>query len=206
MKHSIYIFLFCFTYMLHAQNIHEKTFSEGDISTISINGKNVFKITVDAKPVHEITVHSRVEGENNENIVLVTETKNSNLYIAIKQQPLFVDANDKLSAHKVISVEINLVIPEYLSMGINLYESDLIVNGNYKSVSVNSDSGNCFFNAFYGDAKIYTRDGNIAVQTNKANISATSKNGDIKQEEIDSGSHEIIIKTINGNVTVSKSQ
>jgi hypothetical protein len=206
MKNSIYIFLFCFTALLQAQHITQKTFSKEAISTININGEYVFKITVNAKPVSKITVHSRVEGENNENIVLVTEVKNSNLFIAVKKQPLFVDANDKLSAHKVISVEINVVIPEHVSMRINLYESDLIVTGNYKDISVNSDSGNCFFNAFYGDAKIYTRDGNIAVQTNKANITATSKNGYIKQEEIDSGNHEIVIKTINGNVTVSKSQ
>lgn len=206
MKYILFLLFLVFNFYSHAQHITQKTFSKEAISSISIHGEYVFKITVDAKPVSEITVRSRVEGENNENIVLITEAKNNHLYIAVKQQPLFVDANDKLSAHKVISVEINVVIPGHLSMGIDLYESDLIVKGAYDKVRVHSDTGNCIFTAFQGSARIDTRNGNVAMQTNHAKVSAASKNGYIKKEEIDAGNQEVLIKTINGNVTITKSQ
>ncbi|MBU2940902.1 hypothetical protein KO494_15235 [Lacinutrix sp. C3R15] len=206
MKNLFYIFIFCFSSVIEAQNISEKTFLSKDISTININGENVFKITVEAKPVSEITVSSRVEGENNENVVIVTENSNNNLYIAARKQPLFKDANDKLSAHKVISIEITLVVPENLQVFLNAYNALVVVQGHYKKVRVNAAAGNCFFNAFYGDAKIYTRGGNIALQTNNATIVASSKNGTIKKEEIDTGANQIVIKTINGNITLTKSQ
>lgn len=206
MKNLIFLFLFCFTYVIQAQSITDKTFSANGITAINIVGENVFKITIETKPVHEITVSARVEGENNENIVIVTENSNKSLYVAAKLQPLFKDANDKLSAHKVISIEIALVVPEHLQVFLNAYNALVVVQGNYKKVSLNSDTGNCIFNAFSGDAKIYTRKGNVALQTNHAKITASSKNGSIKKEVIDTGTNQILIKTINGNITLTKSQ
>jgi len=206
MKYILFLLFLFFNFYSHAQHITHKTFSKEDVSSISIHGEYVFKITVDAKPVSKITVHSRVEGENNENIVLVSEVKNKHLYIAVKQQPLFVDANDKLSAHKVISVEIKVVVPEHLVMRLDLYESDLIVKGVYDKVRVHSDTGNCIFTAFQGSARIDTRNGNVTMQTNHAKVSAASKNGNLNKEEIDAGKHEVLIKTTNGNITVTKSQ
>lgn len=206
MRKLFCIVLLIYTLQSQAQNITQKTFYKEGLSTININGESIFKITVEAKPVHEITVHSRVEGENNENIVLVTEIKNNKLYIAAKQQPVFKDANDKLSAHKVISIEINLIIPENLNILVNSFNSDFIVKGRFDNVVVNSETGNCIFKAFQGKARIYTREGNVAIQTNHANIIASSKKGFIKKERIDSGSNEILIKTINGNVTLTRSQ
>ena len=121
-------------------------------------------------------------------------------------QPVFKDANDKLSAHKVISIEVILEIPENLNVFLKSKNANVIVKGLYSKVALNSDSGNCSFNSFHGNARIDTREGNIAMQTNHANIIATSKKGYIKNEEIDSGTNQIVIKTINGNVTVTKSQ
>ena len=166
----------------------------------------MFKISVEAKPTDKIKIHSRAEGENSESIVLVTEVKNNNLYIAAKLQPVFKEANDKLSAHKVISIEVILEIPEKMNILLNSNNTSIIVKGLYKMVTVSSNNGNCFFNVFSGKAKIYTREGNIAMQTNHADITATSKNGYVKKEKIDSGTNQIIIKTINGNVTVTRSQ
>ncbi|MDO6595652.1 hypothetical protein Q4512_01925 [Oceanihabitans sp. 2_MG-2023] len=206
MKIIIYILFFCFTGLVEAQNITEKTFPATTVTSININGENIFQITVETKPVDAITIYSRVEGENNQDFILVTETKNNNLHVSVKQQPLFKDANDKLSAHKVISVAIRLVIPENLKVLANIYNSDFIVKGRYRNVVVNSNYGNCFLNTFLGNAKIYTRNGNIALQTKDANIVATSKNGLIKTEEINTGFHQIEIKTINGNVSITKSQ
>ncbi|WP_452230357.1 MULTISPECIES: hypothetical protein [unclassified Lacinutrix] len=206
MKNSVYIFLFCFTNLLQAQHITEKSFAANGIANIIVDGENVFKIVVEAKPVDTIRIHSRVEGENNEDIVLVAENKNRNLYIAAKIQPLFKDANDKLSAHKVISIELVIVIPENKELLINSNIATVIVKGQYKNVTLSLSSGNCFFQEYKGDAKIYTIDGNIALQTNQAKLSITSKNGAISKEEIDVGSHEVLIKTINGNVTITKSQ
>lgn len=206
MKNTFYIIFLLFTFHSVAQNITEKTFSAKQITDINVNGDIMFKISVETKPIDEIKIYSRAEGENNESIILVTKVENNNLYIAAKLQPVFKDANDKLSAHKVISIEVILEIPENLNVFLNSNNAYVIVKGLYKNVAVNLDSGNCSFNAFHGNAKIDTREGNITMQTNHVNIITTSKNGYIKKEEIDSGTSQIVIKTINGNITVTRSQ
>ncbi|MDX1278041.1 hypothetical protein [Oceanihabitans sediminis] len=206
MKQLYIILSLFFTFISQAQSVSEKIIVAADITSIQIDGNSMFKIEVESKPVDEISIQSRVEGENNAGYILVTEIKNETLYIAVKKQPSFKNANDKLSAHKVISIELFLVFPENKELSIVSDIASVDLKGIYKKAVVSLFNGNCNFHSFRGNAKINTIDGNVYLETNYAKITAHSKNGKIEKEKIVAGEHVISTKTINGNIRLTKSQ
>src|SRR5690606_3407455 len=82
------------------------------IKTIVIEGNNMFKITVNTAEITEILIALKIEGEHSEQIILLTEQIEDSLKIASTYQPLFNKPDDKLSAHKKISIELTVSIPE----------------------------------------------------------------------------------------------
>lgn len=206
MKYTLYILGLCFTWFSHAQHITKKTYSAEDITSVNIIGENIFKISVETQPINEIRIHSRIEGENSESIVLVDRSSDENFNIEAKFQPIIKNPNDKLSAHKVISIEVELVIPENLNLLVYLHDADINIVGQYNKTLVSSNNGNIFLDDFLGDLKIFTQNGNIFLSTNNVKVSTTSKNGIVKKEKLDSGKNKIDIKTINGDITIIKSQ
>ena len=81
-------------------------------------------------------------------IVLITEIINNTLYVATKYQPLFTDANDKLSAHKVMSIELGLNIPANKSIYVSSDIASVFVNGQYKDAIIELINGACVLNDF----------------------------------------------------------
>jgi len=194
--------------MLHtvAQNSTEKTFSAEGISNIDLNGNSVFKITVQTTKTNTISIRSRVEGENSEQMVLVTTIEDNTLFIATNYQPLFQNENDKLSAHKVVSTELILLIPE--NMNINMYSdiASIIVKGQYKNALIELINGHCFLQTFSGAATVNSIQADITVKANWTIIDAFTKNGILNTEKIDPGKNVINVHSINGDITILKSQ
>jgi len=206
MKHFLYFIGFIVFGQLQAQHITQKFFSTESISTININGNSVFKITVETTKDANISMSSRVEGEHNEHIILVTETKDSVLYVSTKYQPLFDKANDKLSAHKMSSIEFIITVPKHFNVQVNSDITDVIVKGQYKYVAINLKSGHCTLHHFSGQSRVNTIEGNIVANINYAQVEAITKHGIIKKQNLDPGKTSLLLESINGNITVNKSQ
>ncbi len=206
MKYLFYIVILLFSFHATSQNRIQKLFSDANISTININGNGVFKISVETTMSNTFTIDSRIEGENNEHVVLIAETKNDTLYIATKYQPLFNDANDKLSAHKVISIELILNIPANKSIYVSSDIASVFVKGQYNNATIELINGNCILKNFVGGATVNTIQGDIDVNTNFAKLDAFTKNGTLNLESLSKGNRMLSLYSINGNITVIKSQ
>lgn len=206
MKYILYVVFLLFTFNALAQKKIQKSFPDADISTININGNAVFKISVETTTSNTITIDSRIEGEHNEHVVLITETKNNTLYIATKYQPLFTDANDKLSAHKVISIELVLNIPANKSIYVSSDIAFVFVNGQYNNATIELINGDCILKDFVGEATVNTIHGDIDVYTNYSKLDAFTKNGTLNLGNLSSGNRMLSLYSINGNITVIKSQ
>ena len=199
------IFLF-FTLHVQAQTITQKTYASEGISTININGNAIFKISIESSESNVITIDSKIEGENNEQVVLVSEIKNETLYISAKYQPLFIDSNDKLSAHKVISIELVLNIPVNKSIYVSSDIASVFVKGKYNNATIELINGNCILKDFVGEATVNTIQGDIEVFSNFAEVKAFTKNGALSIEKVSNGNRLLTLYSINGNISVFKSQ
>ena len=201
-----YLYIICLfiTFQLSAQKQIERQIEDPTIENVIINGKGIFKIKVSNHKDAVIKVKALVEGEHNEYIVLSTNTVDNTLTISSQWDPLFVQDNDKLSVHKVISIELEILLPK----GLNLYiKSDIAsaqIKGHYKQLMIELMNGNCNLETQSKDTKINTIEGNISVLTNHTAVKAITKNGSQEIDATLNGSNKMLLKTLNGNIIVRK--
>lgn len=206
MKHVITTLLFLPFFLLNAQKAQEKTITNNAIQSIVITGDAIFKVEIKTTQDKTIKINSRTEGEDALNTIVLTEIKNDSLIISSAYKPLTQNYNDKLSVHKVTSIELILEIPENLNLYFKSKVASAKINGRYKHLFLELHQGNALVSNFSGNATINTYNGNINLETNNAIIEAKTKNGIIKNEDITASENRIQIHSINGNINIYKTK
>ena len=166
----------------------------------------MFNITVSNSPSNTILLKVKIEGEHANQLVMVDSIVNKQLYISSSFQPLFVKDNDKLSAHKVMSVEYQLFVPKNIKLEIksNIGSVDLV--GTYLSVFIELNQGNCNLKQFLGNASINTVNGDINIETDHAKVEAFTKTGQIALTQFKFLKYNLNCHTINGDIKITKTK
>ncbi len=206
MKYIFYFVLMIFSIGINAQKVVENTIDAKNISTVVIEGDDMFRIKLTSKPVKTITLKTKSEGEYSEDVVVLSSVKEDSLIISSVFQPLFVSYNDKLSAHKVLSIETELIIPENCTVYLKSKIASAEVAGAYKTLTIELSQGNCSLISFRGNALVNTIDGQIILNTNYATIETYTRTGTITREEITSGNNKIKLNSVNGNISVTNTK
>lgn len=206
MKTTFFVLFSFFVFWLYGQKTEVKIIENNLIKSIVIEGDDIFKIKVKTARTNTFTLTSKIEGEYAEKTSIITETKNDSLLINSAYQTYSQKENDKLNAHKVLSIEVELEIPENLSLYFKSEIASAEVNGSYKQLVLELNQGNAKLVNFIGDAIINTFNGNIDIETNYASIDALTKTGTINKEEIIKAENEILLHSINGNIKISKTK
>lgn len=176
------------------------------ISTIDVAGNTMFKIKITTKRIQTISMDLRVEGENNEQIVLQTNISNDTLFIGSAYQPMFIKPDDKLAAHKKISIELTLEIPENLNVLISSDIASVFANGSYKFLTAELLNGHFLAKKFQGNLQVDTLHGNISLETLAGLLDVHTKNGTIEKANIPLGRNQITLNSINGNISVKRTR
>lgn len=199
----IFVFL-CSSIHAEAQNVLEKKILADKIKTISINGNQIFTISVSTSNTDYISIKSILDGEYQNQFQIVTELENDILNLSLEHLSFSTIADDKRNAHKVIAATLFLKIPEELTLNILSDVGSVDLNGNYNSLSIELLQGHCEVIASVKTATIKTIDGDINVVTQSAIINANSNNGTVTLDEFSKGNSTWVLKSINGNITVAK--
>ncbi len=162
-RNSCLLLLFILSANCFSQKTIEKEIDATLINSIEINSDLVNSITVFSSNTNVIKVTTKIEGEHYENVILSLIEKDHKLYINPDFTPFFEADNDKLAAHKVQSIEMNLLIPERLELSIKSKIASVQSNGSFNSIFVILENGNCTLREFIGNAVIKTNIGFIAV-------------------------------------------
>lgn len=204
----IYVLLisFLFSYQLTAQKVIEKTIDAANISSIVIEGNNMFKINVSTLKTNFAIIKTKIEGEYSDQMVVLVEVMGDTLNVSSKFQPLFKKDDDKLGAHKVMSVEVELVVPRNLNIYIVSENASSNIKGVYKNLFVELAQGNCIVDSFLGNAIINTINGKIEMNSNFAAVEAVSKAGSVFHEPLLLGENQIKLNSINGDISVTKTK
>lgn len=206
MKHLLLILLLLVAFNTKAQTNNISTFNNPEIKNVVISGSKMFNIKVVASNRKTIVVKSKTEGELSKFSQVIIKNNEESLSISTAQQPFLKLDNDKLSAHKVFSVDIELYLPEHLNLDIKSEIATVDISGVFKDVLLELEQGNANLFHFKSNAKIFTTTGHINLNTNFANVTAHSKNGVVTREKLTSGVHTIQINTISGNINVTKTK
>lgn len=201
------LILFLLIYLpVTAQKHTEQVIEAGDIEKIVFSSDEVYRIRIKAVEGDNIRIFSDTEGEYFNNISLDSEVRSNTLYLSSRYREILQSGYDKLSAHKVFSMEVTLEVPEGILAEINSNVASVHLTGEFESILVQLNSGSCYFENFTGDAVINTYDGNIAGTVSSAKYKATSRHGEVDVPQNPSGSHKMVLTSINGNIKVSETK
>lgn len=198
------LFLFCC--ILNAQKRVDKIIDAQSISTLVINGNNCFKIHVLASKTKQITIQTKIEGEHSEDMVVMARKSNDTLFVSTGFQPLFEADNDKLSAHKVMSVELEIQVPKYINLNIKSDIASVEAEGVFNTAFIELNEGRCKLFSFLGSARVNTIKGSILVETNYAEVKAFSRHGTVKLQSLIFGENQLDLKSIHGDISVTKTE
>lgn len=176
------------------------------ISNIVVEGNEMFKIKLNTSKTEKITLSTKIEGEYSEDMVILANVKNDSIVVSCAFQPLFVSHNDKLSAHKVISIEVELIIPENRNVYIASNTASAKIDGDYGFLTVELVQGNCDLDIYESNAIVNTLNGGIQLNTNFANVNAFSKTGEVVSEQLLLGDNQISLNSVNGNISITKTK
>lgn len=200
---KILLFLLLVPVGLFAQKRIEHTYDTNQIEGIHINSDAIFKITISTAKVQEITVHTLIEGETYESSLVNTSIINKHLDISTGRMPDFTPFNDKLSAHKVLSIELAIIVPEMLDIDVRSTLAEVSLQGTYGSIQVNLGRGGFMGKGLrFRESVINTISGNVSLQLDSANVIAGSRNGIATVDSIFNDGPLCLIQSIHGDIEV----
>ncbi|WP_040559598.1 DUF4097 family beta strand repeat-containing protein [Kordia algicida OT-1] len=189
-----------FTTACFAQKITQQTITIDGIEEIRINTEKIFQLNIFSTNDPFIKIETSMEGEYYQDVNVITATKNKQLQLSCELAEGFQMPNDKLSAHKVFSIKMNLYLPKKLKVQLEGYETQVYIKGNYQKFLAVLLSGNVTLEDFSAEAKIQSKKGNIHL-TNKKQLDFETK----KPQEIIfyKNGKRIELKANNGKITYS---
>lgn len=206
MRHLALLFYLFSSFLLYGQKTEQKTINNAAIKSIIIEGDAIFKINVIATTSKNIKITSKIEGEFTKSTKVISQINNSTLLIMCDYPKLTNRTDDKLNAHKVHSIEIKLEIPKNLNVYIKSAIASAHIIGTFNYLLLELNQGNAHLLNFLGNATINTYNGNIDLETNYAKITAKTRTGSLKTENIIASNTEIKITSINGNINIVKTK
>lgn len=191
---------------LAAQKIVKKSFMNPAVSFIKIDAGNCFQIAIDTSNGHDIIVEATIDGEYKKDLELSIENVGSTIEISTGFQPSFVAPNDKLSAHKVISISLRIMLPKNKTVHVYGTSCNVLVSGAYRFLGITLNDGKCILNNVTQMVEITTQSGDIIVHSAGAEISASSKYGNVETIDIPKGDNRFKLTTITGDIHLRKTE
>ncbi len=190
--------------MGNAQKQVSQVFDANNISEIKIYADEIFQIKISTSGNEKITVTTISEGEYYDNISLDAEVQ-ENLIIFTSRFPEILQGGfDKLSAHKVFSVEVDLKIPKDLLVSLESNIASVIASGEYENLQILLNSGYCKLENFKGNGLINTYSGSVDISTQNAVIDAVSRSGMVSIPSHKPGKYLIKIQSNTGDIKVQE--
>lgn len=192
------------SFPLIAQRDTKELIDAQNIQTIRIDTDEVFRIRISTTNKPTISIQTHSEGEYYDEIILDTSIRNGEFRLSTRYPEILTGGYDKLSAHKVFSLEIQLEVPIGMEIIINSNLASVIAHGDYKSVYADLKQGYCHLLAFSGSAVVNTYSGDILVETASGMIEANTRNGKLKIPEFLPGRNPLRLTSIDGDIRVRK--
>lgn len=186
-----------------SQKLVEKQLDAARFERLIITSDLINTLTITSEATNQIRIVNKTVGENYENLIVTTSEENKTLKIGASYSPFFIAENDKLAAHKVMSVDIELIIPNFLYVEVNTSIASIVITGNYSNFHAYLENEDCQLDNFSGNASIKTKRGNIRVHA-KENVSgrAFSTNGSVENYLPGRAKYTVIAESRDGDISL----
>lgn len=187
-----------------AQKLIKKSIVNSDISYIKIDVKNCFEITLETSNSNEMVVEAQIDGEYKKDLLLNISEKGSTIVVSTDFQPNFVNPNDKLSAHKVISIALKVILPKQKDVHVFGTNCNVTATGNYEFLKVSLNDGRCDLNNIFENVEVITQSGHITASYSDAMVKAKSKYGKVTGTISKTGNSQYDLSTVTGDILLKR--
>ena len=198
--------LFCAMSITFAQKQMVLTEPAEQLKGIFIESDQVFQIYVKTTNSDQLVISTEVEGETFETLEIDTRLQNELLYVTTGRSVGFKAFDDKLAAHKVLSVVLHIELPKDKELWVNSSLASVEAQGAYSYVNLNLSGGRVDLLDFSGNGVVNTLRGAIAIETQNTEVNASSRNGTVDVASSPLQLYELVLKTVDGDISVSQSE
>jgi hypothetical protein len=191
---------------LSGQKAIRKIFPASFGTLVQIDTDKCFEAEILAYEGNSLLVDARFDGEYAEALSVNITQEGSTLWVATEFDPSFEDPNDKLSAHKVVSVSLRIQVPSNLDVQVFGTSCNVTMSGIFRNVDVVLNDGNCTLNQVAQKVNVQTQSGNIRLNSLRGVIRAVSHYGQLIQEQIPEGDKRYDLETVSGDITLQRTK
>ncbi|WP_081210273.1 DUF4097 family beta strand repeat-containing protein [Salegentibacter sediminis] len=202
---SILLSLF-FSLSLFGQKETLESIEAKSVEAIQIFADEVYSINIETYEGSEILIATHSEGEYYNQIRLNTEIKNKKLILSTKYPEALSGGYDKLSAHKVFSLDLQLKIPAGLRLYVESNLASVTAAGEFEFLELRLNQGFCELINFSGNGNVQTIMGNISVETRNTRVEAESRNGKLNLPLANKGGKLLKLSSVNGDISLRKTK
>lgn len=188
----------------HGQKLIKKSIVNQEISHIQVDVKDCFELDLSTSDGDELMVEAQIDGEYKRDLLLQVLEEGSTIKISAGFQPNFVNPNDKLSAHKVISIALSIKLPKQKNVHVFGTNCNVIATGNYDFLKVSLNDGRCDLKNVSETVQVSTQSGPISTTYTDAAISANSKYGSVIGQVTKNGSSHYSLNTVTGDILLKR--
>ena len=204
---ALLFFVVFFTLVnIHAQKLVRKAFIDPRTETIQIDAQYCYRIDLKTASSNEVEISASMEGEYAKDLLISIEQSGTTAMISADFQPLFINPNDKLSAHKVVSIALEIRVPEYKYVDVFGTNTNLYATGKFEDLNITLSDGRCTLENVSESVEVTTQKGDIRVMAPSGNIVAESTYGNVEKGIIPFGYNQFILKTIEGDIFLTKTK
>jgi hypothetical protein len=144
-----------------------------------------------------------MEGEYGKDLLVLFREEGSTLFVTARFGPEFKLPNDKLGAHKVVSVRMKVTVPRGESVRLNAQTCQVVTSGHYKDLKIAFNDGSCRLGHTALNSQVRTASAPIYANLCRGDVEARSAYGEVFLEPIPSGDHHLLLHSTHGNITVT---
>ncbi|MDC6385222.1 hypothetical protein D2V93_03695 [Flagellimonas taeanensis] len=206
MKTLLFLPALFFLVHLHGQKLVKKAFIGPRTESIQIDAQYCYRIDLATSPTDEVQVSASIEGEYAKDLLVSIEEEGTTVLVSAGFQPIFINPNDKLSAHKVVSIALQISVPEYKKVSVYGTNSNVNAMGKYENLHITLSDGICTLENVSETVEVATQKGDIWLTAPSGDILAESTYGKVDQETIPFGDNQFILKTVEGQIHLKKTK
>ncbi|MCW5514906.1 hypothetical protein [Muriicola sp. Z0-33] len=177
-----------------------KSLTNSNVTAFQIDTRNCFDLELTTSTNDELIVEALIDGEYSDDLVVKIREAGSTYMVSTGFRPNFVVPNDKLSAHKVISIALKVRLPEFNKVHVTGTNCNVMAKGTFSILEVALDDGNCSLDQVGLKAVVKTQSGNINVLGEGGNVLAESKYGTVVKKNFPEGASVYDLHSVRGDI------
>ena len=195
-----------FTWTGSAQKLIKKSVLDDNVQQIQIDANSCFEVVLTTHKTSDIIIEAQIDGEYSQDLDVIVSENGNTVTVSAGFQANFKHPNDKLSAHKVVSIALKIAVPEWKKVLVFGTNSRVIAKGVYEDLKVSLADGSCSLIDVSQNVNVKTQNGNITISANAATIIVNNKYGNVSDNPIPTGTNQYDLNTVTGNITLNKTE